>query len=178
MYRYFISLILLMSLSPAFASRTIVTQTPYNNYYYTPQAYYGGDYVPMRRFAKRTSIFSDINDLERYALNRNFTKDSDCTRLERLEMQAFGAVQQGDMLARYDNVRNAILTRPQQNYKKNLFRSISDYFGGQLTGFTPPITDNYYGKSYDSSYSSPWGSGYRVNNYGHGSGLGITRINN
>ena len=45
--------------------------------------------------------------LEQYTLNRNFTRESDLERLQRLEMQAFGAVQQGDINTRYDNVRNA-----------------------------------------------------------------------
>jgi len=177
MYRFFVILILIISVTPVFAARTVVTQTPYNNYYYTPQAYYGGDYVPMRRYGRRSgSIFADINDLERYAMNRNFTKDSDRTRLERLEMQAFGAVQEGDMLARYDNVRNAILTRPKQNYKKSFLRSLSDYFSGELTGFTPSVSDNFFGQSFENSYSTPWGGGYRTNNYGQGSGMGITGI--
>jgi hypothetical protein len=176
MYRYFILLILTALLSPAFASRTIVTQRPYNNYY-APQAYMGGDYVPMRRLGRRHgSMFSDINDLEIYAMNRNYTRDSDLTRLERLEMQAFGTVQSGDAVTRYNNVRNAILARPKQNYKKSFFRNLSDYFGGELTGFTPSVSDNFYGQSYENSYSSPWGKGYRTNNYGFGNGSGIKII--
>jgi hypothetical protein len=163
---------------PAFASRTIVTQRPYYNPYYG--AYYGGDYIPNYRTIRTNhSIFPDINDLERYALNRNFTRDSDRTRLERLEMQAFGAVQQGDITTRYDNVREAILTRPKQNYKTSILRSISDYFNGQVTGFTPPISSNDYsdvypyGKSSTTNYVTPFGKGYSTNNYGIGSSTGV-----
>jgi hypothetical protein len=167
---------------PAFAVKRVVTQTRQFNPYYTPQAYYGGDYIPSRRFTRQTSSkFRDINDLERYALNKNFTKDSDKVRLERLETLAFGAVQEGDIYTRYDNVRNAILTRPKPNYKTSVLRNISDYFNGQLTGFTPSVNstslNNYFpsdfGKSYDTGYSTPWGKGYRTENYGTGSGIGV-----
>ena len=164
---------------PAFAERTIVTQRPYYNYDYAPQAYYGGDYVPNRRYSRGSgSVFADINDLERYAMNRNFTRDSDRIRLERLEALAFGAVQEGDIYTRYDNVRSAILARPKQNYKKSVLRNIADYFGGELTGFTPSFPDNYFGQSSESSFSNPWGSGYRTNNYGRSNGCGITMLNN
>ena len=172
-------LILLISVTPVFASRTVVTQRPYNSYFYTPQAYYGGDYFPNRKYGRRTgSMFNDINELEKYAMNKNFTRDSDLNRLERLEMQAFGAVQEGNMLARYDNVRNAILTRPKHNYKKSFMQNLSDYFGGSLTGFTPSYSDNFFGQSYESSYSTPWGKGYGTRNYSQGNGFGITRIDN
>ena len=182
MYRI-LTLFLLLAISmPAFsATRKIVTQTPYYNPYYAPQAYYGGDYIPRRSFRRNTSAFYDINDLERYAMNKNFTKDSDRVRLERLETLAFGAVQEGDIYTRYDNVRNAILTRPKQNYKTSILRSIGDYFSGQLTGYTPSLTttstpDFYssdYGKSLNTGYSTPWSRGYRTNNYGIGSGSGV-----
>ncbi len=181
MYRVFALFLLLILSMPVFASRTVVTQTPLYNHYYNPQAYYGGDYIPNRRYQRNTSVFRDINDLERYALNRNFTKDSDRTRLERLEMLAFGAVQQGDIYTRYDNARNAILSRPKQNYKTSVLKNLSDYFSGQLTGFTPSLTSttnpNIYSSDYGhtsaTEYITPWGRGYRTNNYGIGSGSGI-----
>lgn len=177
-------LILLFFVSmPAFAERTIVTRTPYYNHHY-PQAYYGGDYIPHRKYMpKNSSVFYDINDLEKYALNRNFTKDSDRARLERLETLTFGAIQEGDIYKRYDNVRSSILSRPKQNYKTSILQNISNYFNGQLTGFTPQINNSYspdiysYPSSYDrNSYTehrSPWGSGYRMNNYGLSNGSGV-----
>ena len=180
MYRAIVLLLLTAIATPVFASRTVVTQTPVFNPYYSPQAYYGGDYIPNRRFQRHSSVFHDINDLERYALNRNFTKDSDQVRLERLETLAFGAVQEGDIYTRYDNVRDAILTRPKPNYKTSLLRNISDYFSGQLTGYTPSMTttnpsfySSDYGQSSTTEYISPWGRGYRTNNYGAGSGTGV-----
>ncbi len=177
MNRIVVLFLLLIISMPVFASRTYVTQTPYYNPYYG--AYYGGDYIPRHRFVKRnTSRFSDINELERYAMNKNFTKDSDLMRLERLETLAFGAVQQGDISTRYDNVRDAILTRPKQDYKTSVLRGIKDYFSGQMTGFTPQINQNNYniptyGRSSNTTFISPFGSGYETSNYGVNSGCGV-----
>lgn len=176
MYRFLVLAVLLTVFEPVFAER-IVTQAPLNNFYYSPQAYYGGNYAP-RRYAKNRSVFYDINDLERYAMNRNFTKDSDLVRLERLETLAFGAVQEGDIYARYDDVRNAILSRPKPNYKTSFLRSLSDYFNGQLTGFTPNVTNtgsypSGYEKNSYSEYGSPFGRGYKTNYYGYDNGAGI-----
>ena len=182
MYRFIIFLILSALTMPAFAERTFVTRSPYYNPYYAPQAYYGGDYYPQRKFtAKNRSVFYDINDLEKYAFNKNFTKDSDRTRLERLETLAFGAVREGDIYTRYDNVRNAILSRPKQNYKTSFLQSLSNYFNGNLTGFTPQINNNYssypypsgYEKKSYTEYSSPWGSGYKSDYYGMDNGAKI-----
>ena len=182
MYRFIIFLILSALTMPVYAERTVVTQRPYYNPYYAPQAYYGGDYIQQRKFmSKNRSAFYDINDLEKYAMNKTFTKESDRTRLERLETLAFGAVQEGDIYTRYDNVRNTILSRPKQNYKTSFLQGLSNYFNGQLTGFTPNVNSNYnpYSSSSDferksyTQYSSPWGSGYRSNYYGMGSGSSV-----
>ena len=184
MYRFVMLLILSTLSMPVIAERTFTTISPYYGGYNAPQAYYGGDYMPKGRYSKNRSVFSDINDLERYAMNRNFTKDSDLKRIERLESLTFGAVQEGDIYTRYNNVREAILTRPKQNYKTSVLRSISDYFSGQLTGFTPSVTSNQnsniypnniypYSQSSYTQYCSPWGSGYRTKNYGIGSSSGI-----
>ena len=165
MYRVLFLLILLAISVPVFASRTVVTQTPYHSSYYAPQAYYGGDYIPNRRFQQRRnkSIFSDINELERYALNKIFIKDSDQVRLERLETLAYGAVQSGDIYTRYDNVRNSILSRPKPNYKTSVFKNISDYFNGQITGFTPSIIQNaFYSQPYGMNYGIDSGSTVRI----------------
>ena len=184
MYRLFLLTLLFAVSMPVFAERTIVTQSPVYNPYYG--AYYGGDYSP--RHKRSRSLFSDINELEKYAMNKNFTKDSDRTRLERLETLTFGAVQEGDIYTRYDNVRASILSRPKQNYKTSLFRNISDFFNGQLTGFTPQINNSYtngtwplsqnintnpYEQSSYTQYRSPWGSGYRTKDYGIGTRSGV-----
>ena len=176
MYRIVTLLLILTITMPAFsATRKIITQTPYYNPCYAPQAYYGGDYIPPRKYSRRVSSrFYDINDLERYAFNKNFTKDSDRIRLERLETLAFGAIQEGDIYTRYDNARNAILTRPRQNPKNSVLHSVSDFFNGQLTGFTPSIsTPSDFGKRLDSSYSTPWSKGFKTNSYGIGSGSSV-----
>lgn len=181
MYRTVVLLLLLSLSYPVFASRTVVTRTPV--YYPHYGAYYGGDYVPNHKWQNR-SAFGDINDLERYAMNKNFTRDSDRVRLERLETLAFGAVQEGDIYTRYDNVRNAILSRPKQNYKTSVLRSINDYFNGQMTGFTPSLSQSdsygnnsgFFGKSYSSGYSTPWSHGFRTSNYGTNSGTGVHLI--
>ena len=180
MYRFSILFLALIVSIPVFATKTAVTQFPYNTRYYSPQAYYGGDYIPNRRFIQRrpNSPFYDINDLERYAFNRNFTRESNRSRLERLETLAFGTIQEGDITTRYDNVRNAILARPKQNYKTSLLKNISDYFNGQITGFTPSLNQsNYYSQPYginsSTGYSSPWGNGYSFNNYGINSGSSV-----
>ena len=184
MFRFVVLLILSAVTIPVFAERTVVTRAPYYNHYnhcYTPQAYYGGDYFPPSRFQrKNSSAFSDINNLEKYAFNKNFTRDSDIKRVERLETLAFGAIQEGDIFTRYDNVRGAILSRPKQNYKTSLLRNISDYFSGQLTGFTPQLNNSSandiysFPSGYDSSsyteFATPYGRGYRMNNQQYGTG--------
>jgi len=178
MYR-FVFLFLLFSLSYSCIAQTsdFITQKPYYNPYYG--AYYGGDYIPQQRLkSKKSSLFSDINDLEKYAMNKNFTRESDRMRLERLEMQAFGAVQNGDMLTRYNNVRDAILSRPKQNYKTTFLRNISDYFSGQLTGFTPALNqsefnDYNFGRNSHRYYQTPYGKGYSTYDYGIGNDASI-----
>lgn len=219
MYRVFLSLLILSAalLNPLFVlaeSRTIVTRRPvynnrfnnrhyhrppnryYNNRrpYYRPNNFYNNAYNQRRFFHPRRSSFSDLSALEQYTLNRNFTRESDLERLQRLEMQAFGAVQQGDINTRYDNVRNAILSRPKNNYRTSLIRNIGNFFGGQLTGFTPSFNSSFDDDPFFSSnssfydytisiyisevhlqqeYSSPFCKGYRVNNFGTGSSTGV-----
>lgn len=218
MYRVFLSLLILSAalLNPLFVlaeSRTIVTRRPvynnrfnnrhyhrppnryYNNRrpYYRPNNFYNNAYNQRRFFHPRRSSFSDLSALEQYTLNRNFTRESDLERLQRLERQAFGAVQQGDINTRYDNVRNAILSRPKNNYRTSLIRNIGNFFGGQLTGFTPSFNSSFdddpffssnssftttqfpstFGSTSTTGYSSPFGKGYRVNNFGTGSSTGV-----
>lgn len=157
----------------------------YNNPYYHNNRYNN------RRFYNPgyTTSFSDIGALENYTLNRNFTNESDLERLERLEMQAFGAIQNGDINQRYDNVRSAILSRPQPLRTKNsLFRTIGNFFGGQMTGYTPAFdNDPFFGDSFfnqnsypstygtqsASSFSGPFGKGSRIYNHGTGSTCGV-----
>lgn len=187
--RRLIYLILLVSflcpITTQAATRTVITRSPYYynpNHQYYPQRF--NNQLPSRH-CHNCSTFSDINALEKYTMNRNYVRESDLARLERLEMQAFGALQSGDIHTRYDNVRNAILSRPKQNYKTSILRNIGDYFAGQMTGYTPPLgTSNpfysssqfptTYGNSSFEQFSGPFGSnGYRINNYSTGANAGV-----
>ncbi len=178
MYRFFVLFILSSVIIPV-SAEIVITRAPYYNPYYAPQAYYGGNYVPQKRYTKNRSVFSDINDLEMYAMNKNFAKDNDQTRLERLETLAFGAVQEGDIYTRYDNVRNAILSRPKPNYKTSFLRGLSNFLNGQLTGFTPQLNNSYidnfypYEKNSYTEYGSPFGRKYKSDYYGYDSGSNI-----
>ena len=177
----------------AYAQKTVVTQTPYNNRYYPPyhsirpgeRGYYTGN----RGYYSQN--FTDMSALEKYALNRNYYGESELSRLQRLERQAFGAVQQGDFDRRYENVRAAILSRPQQSATKTVLRNMNDYFNGQLTGFTPqinsgsiyvpsdsfgsfnPYASNYGTKTIQEYGRGPWSRGYRAYNYGSGTSSGV-----
>ena len=192
MYRKFILSIFLSvflwNLLPVYGQRTIVTRSPYyNNHhvrsYYNPyrRNYYshGGNY---------SENFTDMSAPEDYVLKKNYIENSKLERLQRLEKQIFGAVQQGDFDERFQKIREAIANRPQKQVQKSVMRKIGDYFAGQLTGFEPPLSDNFL---YDSSYptldytqgygnsllyshgTSPWNQGYRVNGYGVGNSGGI-----
>ena len=158
----------------------------YNRPYYNSPYYnrYNRYYSPGF-----TTSFSDIGALESYTLNKNYKNESDLERLERLEMQAFGAIQSGDINQRYDNVRSAILSRPQPTRTKNsLFRTIGNFFGGQPTGISPSFdndpffADSFfnqnpypstYGTQSASTYSRPFGGGSRIQNFGTGSNCGV-----
>ena len=166
------------------APRSVINR--YNNPYYNNGF---NSRFNNRRFYRPgfTTSFADIGALENYTLNRNYNNESDLERLERLEMQAFGAIQDGDISSRYDNVRSAILSRPQPVRTKNsLFRNIGNFFTGQMTGFTPSFdndpffADSYFnpypstfGNQTAETYSRPFGGGSRIRNYGTGSNCGI-----
>lgn len=174
-----------ISLPVSAENRTIVTRTPIRNYYQPYNCY--------------PSPLSDIGALEKYALNQNYPRESSLQRLQRLEMEAFGAIQSGDINSRYSNVKNAILSRPKQNYKTSFIKGLGNYFSGQMTGFTPSFSStntypyttsfnpNYYSPSlnyapYPTTYGNsavteysrgPFGGGYRINNFVTGSSGGI-----
>ncbi len=105
-------------------SKTIITQRPV----YSP---YSQSYYP--------NFFNDINDLEKYTFDKVYSRDNNLSRLQRLENQAFGAIQTGDIVQRYDNVRNAILSRPKVNTNNSFGRNLRNYFVGQMTGYTPSL---------------------------------------
>lgn len=217
MCRFLISLFLLVFSTPAFAAiitntstspyfsrfpsklntqkyTTTTTRPNYNNRYYPNNRHcphccpYNNHYDPY--YNRRNYIpVSDLNALERYALNRNYRNESNLDRLERLESLAFGAVQSGDLASRYQNVENAILSRPQNTYRRSVLGNIANYFAGQATGFTPSImtgatpfgtSTNFmpsqgYSNGIGEQYSSGWfgnrGYGVLDNNFGNGSSV-------
>ena len=211
MYHKFIYATLALFLfSPIYANaeRVVTTQKPYFQPYYNIPDTVRHDYInprfynePAYRRGYQNSTFSDISALEKYALNRNFPRESDLQRLQRLEMQTFGAIQSGDLDYRYENVRNAILSRPKDNFKTSFVRGLSNYLNGQMTGFTPPIgssnaypyttsfnpayqtSPNFFGyNQYPTTYDNgsvvnygtgPFNRGYRINNYSTGSNSGV-----
>lgn len=194
MLRIFLSLLLVFITIPAFAEKVITTQRPYYQPYYNAPVHRG-----LFRKNYNNSYFSDISALEKYALNKTYNRDSDLQRLQRLEMATFGSIQSGNIDSRYDNVSNAILSRPKENFKTSVLRNLGNYLSGQTTGFTPTIMNNqgYYGSNYNSGFSptygfnsnpfpstfdsgriveyggGPFNRGYRVNNYGTGSSTGV-----
>lgn len=176
MSKYLLCLGILFSLvSSVYAEDAVITQQPYFMPYY-----------PQYNQSQYRHNLEDMSALEKYALNRIYPRESMLHRLQRLESNTFGTVQQGDFNTRFENVRTAILSRPKQNFKTSVLRSIGDYFNGQITGFTPPIQDYYnvpnsnytyypstYGNSINMGYSNPWGHRYRYNNYGTGNSSGV-----
>ena len=171
MYRYFfIIFIALILIEPSFATREIVTQTPYYN------PIYSNSYN-----TKYNLNSNELSALEEYAFNNNFSYENNLQRLNRLEMQTFGSVQQGDFDTRYENVRSALLSRPKTRQNYSLWKNLANYFVGQTTGYTPSIINSLpdssfssYGNSQAVEYISPYHRGYRVNNYQSGNGSKIT----
>ena len=181
MYKFFLIFLMLISMTEVFAQREIVTHSPYythpyaNPYLYRNNRPYG--YYPYGR-----TNYTELNALEQYTFNRNYYNENNLNRLQRLEMAAFGTIQQGDFDRRYENVRAAILSRPRNENNNSIWKNIGNYFAGQMTGFTPPMVQNsyssnmphYYGNSSFTEYSNPWGKSIRTNNYGNTSGSSIT----
>lgn len=158
MKKLLIYCVLLLSFNSAFAeSRHVVTQNPYiNNPYYRHNDYYEYEILPR-----------DLSALEKYSMNKVYTRENPVLRLERLENLAFGSIQSGDIHSRYKNVETAILSRPKLNYKRTALGTLTNYFRGQATGVTPSIYDGFgrYMPAYDNFI------------HNSSSGVGSTRIN-
>ncbi len=192
MYRKFILSIFLLvfmwNLLPVCAQRTVVTRSPYYNHRYVRPYYnsYRRNYYSHR--GNYSENFTDTSAPEGYTLREKNIEDSKLERLQRLERQIFGAVQQGDFDERFQKVREANAIRQQKQVQKTVMRKIGDYFAGQLTGFEPPLSDDFsYGSNYPTlDYTQGYGNSslytygtnplhkrYRVNNYGVGNSGGI-----
>lgn len=98
----------------------------------------------------------NMDALERYAFKKNYARENNFRRLERLENLAFGATQEGDYATRFKNVEAAILSRPQATQKRSILGNIANYFAGTPTGFTPSITDTIITPSYVTPGSIPY----------------------
>ena len=104
--------------------------------------------------------FSDISALEKYSMNKIYKRDNIVNRIERLEELAFGSIQSGNINQRYHNVKNAILSRPQQyNNKYTLLKTLGNYLNGQMTGYTPTLDYNQYIPA-NSQFYTPYNSNY------------------
>jgi len=153
--------------------RRVVMQTPYiNNPYYRQSGYYQSEVLPH-----------DLSALERYSMNRVYSRETPLRRLERLENLAFGSIQSGNLESRYRNVESAILSRPKSNFKHNALGTLTNYFRGQATGVTPSIYDNFY--NYMPAYDNFMHNGFnnygnsRINQYSNGIfGSGYSIFNN
>ena len=166
--------LLLMSVCCSFAGTSrVITQNPYiNNPYYRHNNYYQTEVLPR-----------DLSALEKYSMNRVYSRESSLRRLERLEDLAFGSIQSGDIKSRYRNVEAAILSRPQYNTQRSVLGKLTNYFLGQPTGYTPPLYDNF-GNNYLPPYDSYLNNGNiygnsRINQYSNGIfGGGYSLFNN
>ncbi|MDD3436234.1 MAG: hypothetical protein PHC64_03670 [Candidatus Gastranaerophilales bacterium] len=132
-----------------------------------------------------------LSRMESRIFNQKYPENGSQRRIERLEQQIFGAVQSGNLEARYRALQLAA-----KNYNRNPYNidpldmNTSGYatnrgwkglagnlgnslLGGTMTGFTPPINP-FYGNGYTNGFNNysnfPSGSGmyrgYRTN-YGY-----------
>lgn len=168
----YVVLFLLLTLNCVYASeRHIIRQNPYvNNPYYRHSGYYQAEVLPR-----------DLNALERYSMNKVYYRESPIKRLERLENLAFGAIQEGDIYSRYKNVESAILSRPQNQYKRNLWSNVANYFAGQATGITPSVFQqrSNFDDVFFNNYPSNGYGNQRFNQYSNGIfGGGYSMLNN
>ena len=136
------------SLYNGFTNRTPsrIYTNPYSSYSHCKKCY---SYKHPRRVG-------NIDALERRVFKKKYSKEGNLRRLERLENLTFGATQSGDYVTRFKNVEAAILSRPEQSYKRSILGNIASYFTGTPTGFTPSITDTIITPSYVTPGSIPY----------------------
>ena len=124
--------------------------------HHCPQCHYNNPYLSS----------SELNALEKYAMNKTYRRENDLRRLERLENLAFGATQNGDLFSRYKNVEEAILSRPQYKQKQSFLGNLANYFAGQATGFTPSMMPySNLGGFTSNPYAFTPNPGYQNNNF-------------
>ncbi len=177
MIKFIVAIFILTSITPIFADtfnsklkmnqpKTIISTYEGNrrqNRLYprlSPQCHHHNPYLSN----------NDLNALEKYALNKTYGRENDLRRLERLENLAFGATQTGDILSRYENVEEAILSRPKYGTKQSVWSNIANYFAGQATGYTPNLIPYPSYSSLGGFTNNPYTynpSGYSNNNFEH-----------
>lgn len=148
-----------------------------------------------------------LSKIEAKVFKQIFPQNTVQRRIERLEQQMLGAVQNGNIDERYN-----VLLLAEKNYNKNAYNNNIDaiesynmntvnpnfntqsgwkglltnfsnpFWGGSMTGFTPPVTPGY--NNYNNYYNYPnnYGSyrGYRTNRgymdnfHSYTSGTGVT----
>ena len=177
----FIIILLLLTCSNGVFAKSSITYYPENTPYYYNS---GGQIRPKLPL-------DELCALEKYTYNKTYNREYPLQRLERLEITAFGSIQQGNLSTRFKNVENALLARENYspNYyqanKRNIWGNLADYFIGQPTGITPSITSpsyqgynplygqNYGNQRYEQFSNGLFGGGYNLMNQNLGNGSSI-----
>lgn len=134
-----------------------------------------------------------LSDLEEKSFGQKFPQNGPVKRIERLEQQVFGAVQNGDINARYDTLRMAVKAYNDNKYAnadptqipRRTIRNVglgtrgwssNPFMGGSMTGCTPPINpfadpffddNNNFGSS--GLDNNAYNNGYNNSNYNQNS---------
>lgn len=126
-----------------------------------------------------------LSDLEEKVFGQKFPQNGPVRRIERLEQQVFGAVQSGDINARYDTLRMAVKAYNDNKYAntdstampRRTVRNVglgtrgwgsNTFMGGRMTGFTPPINpfaDPFLDNNNNFGSSSFENNDYNNSNY-------------
>lgn len=112
-----------------------------------------------------------LSQTERKILNRDYYGENELDRLERLELELFGTVQQGSYQNRLNLIaRNAGSRRSGVLSALSEIFSLRDFRGGYATGYTPPVyvPSSYSAGSYNNYY------GHRVPHQGYGNYSGYS----
>lgn len=137
-----------------------------------------------------------LSSMESKVFHQKYPQDTAQNRVERLEQQIFGAVQDGDITARYETLKTATTNYNANQYAQNPYQNPfgpGDPFaqtannqgrmkgvlgnlgnmllggGGAMTGFTPsidPLYNSYNGNNGYNSYNG--NNGYNGNNLYNG----------
>jgi len=146
-----------------------------------------------------TSNSSNLNLMEQALFNRNYNRENMNSRLNRLEENMFGEVQNGTIAERYRNLSQSFdYNRPNPYYNYNnryynnynnpypmfspyspettrklgILSRLSNFFGGNATGVTP-YPDGFF---QDSMTSSPFGNSYYSHNNTFGNGATVRML--